>query len=101
MYKHELVKQKKQLQAMHLLLEWYEGSNNICDSICPLCRVIPDSLSCKGCVWVVRTGQTCDAYTSYHNTAAVTYLRGKRIDWWVEKRIPELKEWIKYYSKEK
>lgn len=98
MYKHELVKQKKQLQAMQLLLEWYEGSNNICDSICPLCRAI-EKHTCKGCVWIVCTGKPCNMQTGI--SIDISQSRNKRYSKWVERRIPELNEWIKHYSEEK
>ena len=96
--KPKLKFRKAQVQAMKKLLKYYEGKIDKLYS-CPLCDSLGENtLGCGDCVWVKETDATClDAATNnYHSGAA--YLRDSRNKEWTERRIKELKEWIKKYD---
>ena len=69
----------------------YKSKNNL---ICPLCIVcIADNSNCKTCPWGVFTKNHCLSRKSLYKKVA--YTRDKKL---MQKRINQIKEWIKKYQ---
>jgi len=89
----KLYYQKRQVNAMKKLLKNYKSTDGILPS-CPLCKAI--SIKCQDCVWMVETGEKCNAAMIHYG---LSYdLRNKDNPIWTQRRIKELKKWIKKYD---
>lgn len=113
----KLYKQKEQIRAMKILLNYYSHKHSEPLIYCPLCTIIyGDFLHCDECIWVKETGQNCKRYAKQHNfDLAVSDLRVNRINFknlkkelrekyqkevnrWRALRRRQLKAWIKKYD---
>jgi hypothetical protein len=96
---------KKILKRCRILLRHYQGKITI--HSCPLCGCIRLSgfETCReSCPWGWFTGRSCtEVYRCIrrlNDPYSVTAVRSERILFWVERRVPELKNWILWIRRE-
>jgi len=99
-------KAREWLPAVRKLLRWYQGEDNDCKFLCPLCDK-SQKLFCEDCIWILFTDKSCchhrigeqkakfkdPADRNYHQ--GLSYMRAERLQPWTRNAIERLKRWEK------
>ena len=98
----KLKNQANQVEAMKILLKNYEEKGKL--NSCPLCKAAYNpsvEMYCKDCVWVVETNNDCISIMfTYSKDLYPIDFRNNKHEEWRQRRIKELKHWIKKYEVE-
>jgi len=80
---------KEWLPAVRKLLRWYQGEENECQYLCPLCSCkAKPKFGCTGCLWKLFDKTLCDSEEAVNG-------RKNRTQPWTRNAIKRLKRWEK------